>query len=182
MTDWGNYLNYDVLSPTFLTRKFDWLCGKKSNRYVREVAGSPVGCVTPTGYIKVQINGRQVFGHRVVWEMHNDEIPEGMYLDHLDGCRTNNELSNLRCVPREGNMRNACIKSTNKSGVTGVHLNSDGYWVANYMELSGEAVRKHFSVIKLGYSQAFEKACEFRSSAIVRLNEQGAGYTERHGL
>ena len=49
------------------------------------------------------------------------------------------------------------------------------------MTLNGEKKTKSFSCNLLGEEQAFKLACEYREQNIRELNEQGAGYTERHG-
>lgn len=46
------------------------------------------------------------FRHRVVWYYFNGEIPDNMEIDHIDGNKQNNSLSNLRCVSSKENMRN----------------------------------------------------------------------------
>lgn len=42
--------------------------------------------------------------HRLVIENFIGDIPDGMEVDHKDGNRTNNKLSNLRIVTRSENM------------------------------------------------------------------------------
>ena len=37
--------------------------------------------------------------HRDVWEFHNGPIPEGYHVHHIDGDTTNNDISNLCCLP-----------------------------------------------------------------------------------
>ena len=37
--------------------------------------------------------------HRVVWEYHNGEIPEGYDIHHIDGDRSNNDAENLQMLP-----------------------------------------------------------------------------------
>lgn len=53
------------------------------------------GSVGSSGYGKVngepepgRRNGRPLLTHRVVWEHHNGPIPDGLVLDHTDGCLT----------------------------------------------------------------------------------------------
>ncbi len=47
-------------------------------------------------------NGKLVrqMRHRWVWEKAHGSIPEGSIIAHLDGNKTNNELSNLECITR----------------------------------------------------------------------------------
>lgn len=70
------------------------------------------------------MDGAKLYVHRVIWEMHNGPIPEGMMVDHIDGDGLNNRLNNLRLVTMTGNGRNARRPSTNSSGLSGV------IWVA----------------------------------------------------
>ena len=43
--------------------------------------------------------------HAVYIAWHNKEIPAGMTIDHIDGCTTNNDFRNLRCVSGAINSR-----------------------------------------------------------------------------
>ena len=43
--------------------------------------------------------------HAVYIAWRNKEIPAGMTIDHIDGCTTNNDVRNLRCVSNENNNR-----------------------------------------------------------------------------
>lgn len=58
-------------------------------------------------YIRININNHHYSAHRLVWEAFNGPIPEGMVIDHIDGNRSNNALSNLRLVTQSENMSNA---------------------------------------------------------------------------
>lgn len=37
--------------------------------------------------------------HRDVWEHHNGAIPDGHHIHHIDGDTSNNDISNLECIP-----------------------------------------------------------------------------------
>src|SRR6478672_6605304 len=70
-------------------------------------AESVAGSVNSIGYIQVMIDRRQCLGHRLAW-LHT----YGSYLtgniDHKNGIRSDNRLSNMReCTPTQnnGNMR-----------------------------------------------------------------------------
>lgn len=45
--------------------------------------------------------------HRLVWMAFYGSIPEGMVINHLDGCKTNNNLSNLEMVTPKQNAQHA---------------------------------------------------------------------------
>ena len=65
-----------------------------------------------TGYLVVSIYGddrikKQYRVHRFVWEHFNGPIPDDKVIDHIDGDKTNNALSNLRLVSDKQNIHYA---------------------------------------------------------------------------
>jgi len=81
-------------------------------------------------------------------------------------------------------MKNRAMSTRNSSGRNGVYLiNSDiySYFAAGWADLDGKARRKYFSIDKLGIMVAFRNAVIHRQKMVELLNEQGAGYTNRHG-
>ena len=65
----------------------------------------------PRGYVintYKQINGKpgKFYRHRVIWHYFNGDIPDDKQIDHIDGNKLNNSISNLRCVSPSQNMRN----------------------------------------------------------------------------
>lgn len=62
------------------------------------------------GYVRWSTNRNRkkirILVHRLVWETFNGEIPKGMEIDHINRDKTDNKLSNLRCVTHIQNMRN----------------------------------------------------------------------------
>lgn len=63
------------------------------------------------GYRKVRLYIRkglviQARAHRVVWYKHYGAIPEGLLIDHIDGDRGNNCVTNLRLVTHTDNSQN----------------------------------------------------------------------------
>lgn len=83
------------------------------------VAGEIAGYMNDDGYIVVEVGGRAVGGHRIVWLMHKGKWPRGE-IDHRNGVRHDNRIENLREVTRitnSENRRNAPI--TSRSGLLG---------------------------------------------------------------
>ena len=124
--------------------------------------------------------------HRIIWTLFYGEVPDGFVIDHIDGDSLNNIISNLRLITQAENRRNTRKFKNNTSGVSGVNLQTQSngkysYWCAQYTKLDGQPIQKSFSIFRLGNDEAFRLACEWRSEQIRLLNEQGAGYTERHG-
>ena len=61
--------------------------------------------VNRNGYKRVQLNDKLYSVHCLVWQTFRGVIPNGMVIDHIDGNRGNNALSNLRLVSQSENMR-----------------------------------------------------------------------------
>lgn len=58
------------------------------------------------GYWRVTINGKVYGVHRLLWEEANGPVPDGFVVDHIDRNPLNNDLSNLRAIPRGANVAN----------------------------------------------------------------------------
>jgi hypothetical protein len=94
-------------------------------------AGDLAGTLRNDGYIGVFIKGTYYFAHRIIWEMHNGQIPEGLVIDHIDAVRSNNLLENLRVCTFQQNHFNRGKQSNNKSGFKGVSWHKQkAKWVA----------------------------------------------------
>jgi hypothetical protein len=67
--------------------------------------------VTSYGYSVVNLSkrdgGRAYFVHRLLVEAFCGPIPEGLVVNHIDGCKTNNTLDNLEVVTSAENNRHA---------------------------------------------------------------------------
>lgn len=71
------------------------------------------------GYIRVRISGKEYRAHRIIWEMFNGPIPEGLLIDHIDRDVYNNRIENLRLVTRQqNNMNSGSKKSEGYKGVS----------------------------------------------------------------
>ncbi|HCL4433144.1 TPA: HNH endonuclease [Salmonella enterica] len=82
--------------------------------------GNIAGTLTLNGYVTVGVDKKRYYAHRIIWEMHNGQIPDGYQVDHINGIRSDNRIDNLRIVMNRENSKNQKRKSTNKSGITGV--------------------------------------------------------------
>lgn len=72
--------------------------------------GRAVGSVDTTGYL--QVDGRTrglgiLSAHRLIWEAMNGPIPVGLEINHKNGVKTDNRLSNLELVTHAENIRHA---------------------------------------------------------------------------
>jgi hypothetical protein len=132
-------INQDTLRLLF---NYDPVTGELTNRVPRGPAakiGEPSGGITLCGpknskktYLRVCVDGRRLYSHRVIWMMMTGEFPE--CIDHIDGDSLNNKWSNLRNVSHRVNGKNQKIHSTNTSGHSGVTYRKDsGRWRSRIM-------------------------------------------------
>lgn len=86
--------------------------------------GKIAGTLHNKGYRSVKIDSRQYLQHRLIWAMHNGPIDDKDIIDHKDGNRLNNRISNLRRTSLTHNRAN-CHSRRNKkdSPYKGVYKN-----------------------------------------------------------
>jgi hypothetical protein len=83
-----------------------------------------------TGYMVAPIDGLTLYAHRVIWAIVYGNWPNHD-IDHINGDRTDNRISNLREATRAQNSLNTSKHSDNASGRKGVHWSrSRQRWVA----------------------------------------------------
>jgi hypothetical protein len=85
--------------------------------------GSIAGAVTPFGYRYIQLKGRKYAAHRLVWFIENGHFPPHD-IDHIDGNKLNNQITNLRAATRKQNCENKGAQRNNKLGLRGVSYNT----------------------------------------------------------
>jgi len=93
---------------------------KHANTWVS--SGRSAGYTLPSGYIRIQLRGKNYFEHRLVYLMHHKKLPK--YIDHINGDRSDNRIDNLREATMQQNNRNVGKKRTNSSGYKNVHWDS----------------------------------------------------------
>lgn len=135
-------------------------------------------------YWRVKFKNKAVFVHRLIWVLFNGEIPDNMVIDHIDGDSSNNSIENLRCITKRLNGLNKKMSRSNSSGSTGVYKfkSTEGYEGYRAVVIYNQkSTHKNFYFHKHSEEEAMSLATEWRKARIAELNEQGAGYTSRHG-
>ena len=157
---WANSrFTYDAETGTLRWRVY---------RGPRAAAGAEVGHTNHYGYRMVHADGKMHTVHRVIWLMIYGSYPKHQ-IDHVDGDRLNNRVSNLRDVLPVQNSKNAKVSDRSLSGIPGVRWD--------------EKIQKWESVVyvdrkrvRLGNFTGLLDAAAARKSA-----ERNHGYHENHG-
>lgn len=82
--------------------------------------GDPSGHVNTLGYWRIGWKYNTYLVHRVIWELHNGPIPDGLDIDHKDRNPSNNRIDNLRLANKSQNNHNKAKQKNNTSGYKGV--------------------------------------------------------------
>lgn len=109
------------------TGKFFWI---KRTGGVSFEGKEATGTNDGRGYVRIGVLGRIYKAHRLAMFLINGQFPD-MEIDHINGNKADNRLSNLREVSRTTNQQNqiSAYKS-NSTGLLGVSKHKPGVWRA----------------------------------------------------
>lgn len=133
---------------------------KRRVSYNRWIKGAWAGTLEKSGYRSIKVNGKKYMEHRLVYWIYYRDMPP--LLDHIDGNRANNRITNLRvATPRQNNCNRNKLP-TNKSGYIGVFLYRDGKFKAS--------IRVNRKRIHLGTFETAELAAREYDNAARHYN------------
>lgn len=90
--------------------------GTWNTRYAGKESFTAIG---NHGYHTGSVNNKMYTAHRVIWAIAHGEWPRDQ-IDHINGLRTDNRISNLREATAQENNRNIGLGAANTSGYKGV--------------------------------------------------------------
>lgn len=131
----------------------------------KKYAGKEAFTTVALGYKQGRVLYQLIQAHRVAFALAHGHWPTGD-IDHIDGNRSNNRISNLRDVSRSTNCRNSARRKDNKSGVTGV------MWNTQYQKWAVYINGKRY----IGRFHSFDDAVSAR-----KLAEVAEDYHPNHG-
>jgi len=93
--------------------KFDNLLIDTKRGLITNIKTGKLYRSTKNYYIHIGNN----LAHRLIWEYVNGSIPDGYFIDHINGIRNDNRIENLRLVTTAENSQNRqTTNSNNRSG------------------------------------------------------------------
>lgn len=128
MTNIRERLAYDAE-----TGVFTWL-KPTATRSVGAIAGS----IDMEGYRRISVAGKFFKAHRLAWFFVHGVMPTGE-IDHINGTRDDNRISNLRLADRTVNTQNAGLRRDNRSGFAGV-CRAGNRWKAQ-IKIKGKSIQ-----------------------------------------
>lgn len=150
-----NNLEYlkSILRYDSLTGAFYWKCTKGS----RATVGGRAGTIN-NHYARVCIDKQFYYLHRLALEF-SGVCTEGLFIDHIDGNKTNNKLENLRLCTKPQNAQNIKKASVDsKSGVLGV-------WYEERRDKWASQIKYGTTRKWIGYFSTLEEAGEAYAKA-----------------
>lgn len=131
-------------------------------------AGKIAGRKHHSGYLTLWINGKVHQLHRIAWIYYHGKIDDRQ-IDHINGIRNDNRISNLRLTNKGENQKNSKKRKDNNSGHTGVSYHKKcEKWQADIC-----VDNKH---IYLGIFSSLEEAKAAREKANIKY-----GFHKNHG-
>lgn len=122
------------------------------------------------GYLRGAIFDIRYYTHRIIWAIYYGKRPDiKLQVDHINGIKTDNRVTNLRLVTEEINSQNASMYYTNTSGFNGVYWHKSSKKWQPRITVGGKTIH-------LGSFVNKEDAIAARMQANVKY-----GFSERHG-
>jgi len=142
----------EILTYDPNTGRFTWSISRSS----RAQAGAEAGTQDPSGYIRIQVDRKLYWAHRLAFYLVTGQEPDEV--DHINRLKSDNRWENLRAASRDQNGANLGLRSDNTSGFPGVSWNPKARKFQAYIT----SFRKMTS---LGYFSTLEDAAQARFEA-----------------
>lgn len=139
------FLSYDLV-----TGEFAWAVDRGS----RIKAGTRAGSLNGRGYCQIRLGGHWFAAHRLAWLfVYGAPLPE--QIDHINGEKSDNRISNLRAATASQNAYNRVGPPGKHSQLKGVTRHRTGRWQAT-IKSDG---RDHYLGLYGTELEAFEAYC-----------------------
>jgi ribosomal protein S19 len=159
--------SHDYLSSLF---KYNRRTGVLTRRIAvgPYAVGTPVGTVDGKGYLHVSVKRKLLLVHRLAYFLVTQEEPK--YVDHKNGDRQDNRLSNLRACTQSQNCGNSKLHAHNTSGYRGVSfIAASRKWHAQIKVFGKQTYLGRFDT-PLEAARCYDQAARKHFGSFARLN------------
>lgn len=112
------------------TGSFTWRWRTDTNVQTNaQFAGKPAGSLSTEGYLRLRFGKREITAQRVAWLM-TYGLPLPREIDHINGNKTDNRITNLRAATTAQNQYNRGPAKNNSTGFKGVSPIKNGRFAA----------------------------------------------------
>ena len=132
--------------------------------------GDVAGYKKTNGYVSITINSKKCMAHRLIWVLVHGSIDSKLQIDHINGVKDDNRLSNIRLVTQQENLKNKRIGKSNKSGAVGVS------WYKKTLKWCAK-INVNGKMRHLGYFTNKDEAIAARKAASIKH-----GFHSNHGV
>lgn len=143
------------------TGVFTWLSGCRKGR--------PAGTVWDNGYIRIRVNGRYQYAHRLAWFFVHGYAPKR--IDHINNDRKDNRIVNLReCTNQENLFNSTKWRSPTTSKFKGVYWHSQREKWAAHIHHNGKKKSLGLHTSEESAARAYDRAARARDSVFAGVN------------
>ena len=165
------------LTQILLRELFEYVDGnlyRKTSPSRNVKIGDLAGCVNNHGYREIRISYKPYKAHRLIFLYHHGYLPK--YLDHIDGNRSNNDISNIREATKNQNGMNQKKQiSHNGKPLSSIYKGVDWYkrykkWRAR-IEISRKSKLLGYFTSERAAAQAYNCAAINHFGEFAKLND-----------
>lgn len=110
---------HELLEYNSITGEFFWKVSVSNRKPAGSATGKPR---KGNKYSTIMINGINYMAHRIAWLHYYGHWPT-QFVDHKDGVKSNNAITNLREASNSQNKCNMGKRTDNSTGFKGVYFN-----------------------------------------------------------